>query len=61
MLTRITYNNFGSTEHMFSDEPEADALELWKCIWGQGSVYIVSVGQAINTKDFGGYSPNPNL
>lgn len=55
MLTRITYNNFGTVEHMFFSESESDAHTLWCNIWGGSSVNIISVGEAVDTDDFGGF------
>lgn len=54
-MTRITFNNFGSIEHMFFTTTESAAVQSWRNIFGKGSVKIVSVGEAISTKDFGGF------
>ncbi len=55
MYIRITFDNFGTLNHMFFTSPESEAVQSWRDIFGNGSVKIISVGQATSTKDFGGF------
>ncbi|QNR65169.1 hypothetical protein IAQ67_14730 [Paenibacillus peoriae] len=55
MFTRITFDNFGTVEHMFIKEGEIDAIQSWENIWGKGIVSIINIGQAIDSHDFGGF------
>lgn len=62
MLTRITYSNYGIIEHMFSEGSMQDFLDFFWTIFGvlgeprnSGGIKIVSVGEAVNEQDTGGY------
>lgn len=54
LFTRITFDNFGTIEHMFIKESEMDAIQTWENIWGKGIVSIINIGQAMDARDFGG-------
>lgn len=56
-MTRVTYKTYGEIGHMFSDENEVDAVETWGNLWGRNSLYtyIIHVGFATSTSDFGGF------
>ncbi|WP_155252290.1 hypothetical protein [Paenibacillus polymyxa] len=54
MFTRITFDNFGTIEHMFIKESKMDAIQTWENIWGKGIVSIINIGQAMDARDFGG-------
>lgn len=66
-MVRITFGNYGTVEHMFYEEgvSEKEALERFGWVWGvpvvpmnseqPGGIRLISVGQAVDTKDTGGY------
>lgn len=61
-MTRITFNNYGVLEHMYSDLPTEEFIEEFWVSFGQagvprnsGNIKIINVGTASGVHDTGGF------